>query len=224
MTVFDEEPWEAEIGQLLGGLPSIDPPDGFIDRALDHRPLHAGRIVLGLMAVALASLVAVTATGTVGRGVVAPELAVLSERHDAVTAGSGTGLDLPPASASIETGVRMPAGFERTGDYAGDDLEFAIYQRGSESVSVAVQDGRVDWDALPPGGLTTMEGQRAWVDRDLMIVIVEADSSAVTIIGLSAEEVASVLATVPRREPSTYDRLEETVSAIVGQFGFPSVG
>lgn len=221
MTAFEEEPWEAEIGQLLGGLPAVDPPEGFIDRALDHRPLYAGRLLTGLMALTIIAVVGVSVTGSLGRGRVAPELSVLAERHDSVNAG--TGLDLAPAPTAIETGVDMPAGFERTGDYAGDDLEFAIYERGDESISVIVQNGKADWESLPADGLTTIEGQRAWVASSDSTVVVQADGSVVTIIGLSAEEVGDVIVAVPRREPSAYDRVVETVAAVAGQLGFPNL-
>ncbi|MEM8923267.1 MAG: hypothetical protein AAGD35_07165 [Actinomycetota bacterium] len=47
-----EEPWEAEVSAALSALPSIEPPAGFMARATDHRPLHAGRSLAFLAATA----------------------------------------------------------------------------------------------------------------------------------------------------------------------------
>lgn len=60
-----EEPWEAEISGMLRGLPPVEPPAGFIEAAIDHRPLHAGRTMAAL---ALASLVAVIVATISGLG------------------------------------------------------------------------------------------------------------------------------------------------------------
>ena len=67
-----EEPWEADVGALLGALPPVDPPEGFIASALDHRPLYAGRIVVGLLGgfaamVVLAFVVTTSDESDVGR-------------------------------------------------------------------------------------------------------------------------------------------------------------
>ena len=58
-----DEPWEDEVAAALRGLPTIEPPAGFIDRAVDHRPLHAGRLAAGLAAVALVALGASLSVG-----------------------------------------------------------------------------------------------------------------------------------------------------------------
>ena len=51
-----EEPWEHNVAAALRGLPIVEPPAGFIDAAVDHRPLHAGRFASALVAVALVGL------------------------------------------------------------------------------------------------------------------------------------------------------------------------
>ncbi len=51
-----DEPWEQEVAGLLGRLPPVEPPAGFLARAVDHRPLHAGRTVVLLAALAAAGL------------------------------------------------------------------------------------------------------------------------------------------------------------------------
>lgn len=58
-----DDPWEHEVAAALRGLPTVEPPAGFIDRAVDHRPLHAGRRTAALAAVALFGLGASLSVG-----------------------------------------------------------------------------------------------------------------------------------------------------------------
>lgn len=76
--MFADEPWEAEISQLLGGLPSVDPPPGFIDQAIDHRPLFAGRALVGMLAAAAVVFGATFALGAFGQPRLVPELSTLT--------------------------------------------------------------------------------------------------------------------------------------------------
>ncbi len=82
---FEEESWEGEIQALLGSLPEIDPPDGFISQSIDHRPLFAGRIGLGLVVVAAGVVGACVAVGAFGPREVVPELASMSQQHEMST-------------------------------------------------------------------------------------------------------------------------------------------
>ena len=58
-----DEPWELDVAAALRGLPAVEPPAGFIDRAVDHRPLHAGRFAAALVAVALVGVGASLSVG-----------------------------------------------------------------------------------------------------------------------------------------------------------------
>jgi hypothetical protein len=62
-----EEPWEAEVGSLLGRLPMVEPPEGFMAAALDHRPLRGGRTLLSLVALVVAAVAAVVGTDLIER-------------------------------------------------------------------------------------------------------------------------------------------------------------
>ncbi len=123
----------------------------------------------------------------------------------------------------VETPVDMPDGFERTRNLAAEDIRQAVYGRNDEAVSVFVQPGRLRWDSLPADGLTEIDGLQAFVDENRMAVVVEASGSIVTIMGLSTDEVSDVLETIPRSGPTWRDRLDNTVSAITGQLGYPDV-
>jgi hypothetical protein len=221
---FDEEPWEAQVNSMLAGLPEIEPPAGFIDSALDHRPLHAGRILVGLLSISLAAVLASIATGAVGRTQITPRLDDLALRHNSavqagVLGGSQVDVDYP-----VEMPVDMPDGFQRTRNLAAEDIRQAVYGRGDESVSVFVQEGTVQWDGLPSDGLTRIDGLTAWVDDARLLTVVEASNSVVTIVGLPADEVAEVLDGVPRTGPTVGQRAQDTVNAITRQLGFPDLG
>jgi hypothetical protein len=218
---FDEEPWEGQIGAMLGRLPAVDPPPGFMDAAVDRRPLHAGRIMVAL---AIASIVAVSAavlTGVTTAEPVAPAVDELARRHNSAVEAGVLG-SLGPGTGSVgETPVELPPGFERAGDVAARDLQQAVYARGDEAVSVFVQQGPVAWELMPSEGLTDIDGMRAWVDQSRRIVVVEAGGEIVTVVGLSGDEVADVVAELPRTGLTVGERATRTVRAITGQFGFP---
>lgn len=76
--VFPDEPWEAEISKMLSGLGSVEPPPGFIDQAIDHRPLFAGRALVGLLAAAAVVFGATFALGAFGQPRLVPELSTLT--------------------------------------------------------------------------------------------------------------------------------------------------
>lgn len=216
----EEEPWEAEVGAMLGALPMVDPPTGFIDRALDHRPLHAGRVLTSLAAVCVLAVVAAVLTGATGRATVVPQVDELAQRHVTVQAGI-----LGPTDAEvdfrIDTPLTMPDGFERTRNLAAEDLQQAFYDNGVHTASVFIQDGEPDWEALPEEGLRDIDGVVAWVDDDRELAVVEASGKTVTIVGLSAGEIGPVLDTIPRSEPTAWDRTQELVGAIARQLGYP---
>ncbi len=76
--LFPDEPWEAEISQMLSGLASVEPPPGFIEQAIDHRPLFAGRSLVGLLAGAALVFGATFALGAFGHPRLVPELSTLT--------------------------------------------------------------------------------------------------------------------------------------------------
>lgn len=62
-----EEPWEAHIASLLADLAPVEPPDGFLARAVDHRPRFAGRTVLGLGLGSVVLVASIMAAGGLNR-------------------------------------------------------------------------------------------------------------------------------------------------------------
>ena len=214
-----EEPWEAEIGALLGNLPAIDPPDGFLASAVDHRPLYAGRVLVALMAAAMAAVVATSVAGLTNHSLVTPDFDAFAQRHLAAQATFATS----EAAAADGEGplVSVPEVYEVKADLIADDLRQAVYAMGGETVSVFVQEGHLDWDALPVAGRRRLGGDQAWVDEELAVTVVQAGDEIVTIVGLPSDQVAAMVAALPDKERSALDRLTVVVAALTRQLGFP---
>ena len=100
-----EEPWETHVASALAGLPLVEPPDGFLARAVDHRPLHAGRTLAAWAAIAAAGLglsLALGASEPAGEGAAASEAENVA---DADGFGSGLGTLRSPTFAEIGEGL-----------------------------------------------------------------------------------------------------------------------
>lgn len=217
-----EEAWEAEVTDLLAGLPFVDPPPGLIDDALDHRPLYAGRTLAGLGVMAVLALGAFVGFGDVDFGgvdgdFVVPPVADLVAQHDATAGDDVAGGDLlnPALGFTIGSGTdavqiepipdgdasntaSLPDGFERQATFAGAELEQQVFNSADGAASIFLQPGSVDFDELPAEGRTTIDGVAAWSDPSTETVVVQAADATVTIVGLSEEEVATVVASLER--------------------------
>ncbi len=218
-----EEPWEAELSATLGQLPPVPPPAGFIDSAIDHRPLYAGRILAALAATTVILIALVAGTGVVERAGVVPPIDDLVVQHD-VTARAGFAAEADEDRAGIDSPLTLPEGFEQAGTVAAEDLRQAVYARGDESVSVFVQDGRVDWSGLPEGGLADLDGLPAWVDGERRIAVIEAAGSTVTVVGLAPEELQRTLEATPRTTAGFGERIGDLADAVAGVFGYAPAG
>lgn len=234
-----EEPWELEVGALLGRLPDVDPPDGFIDAALDRPPHQAGRLLAVLSAITVVALAAASLLDSRGPASVVPPVDELLARHD-LTALAGSSVQEAEGAEEAEgvegadqgSGpgelVELPAGFHRaagrgatggTGTAGADELRQAVYARGDQSVSVFVQDGPVAWESLPPDRMTELDGVAAWVDTERRVAVIEIDGVAVTIVGLGAGDVGE-LRTTARPGGEAGSDAQGVVDAIVRRLGF----
>ncbi len=239
---FDEEPWEHEIAALLADLPDVEPPAGFIEAAIDHRPLHGGRTAVGATTVCVLAVGLLGAIGIVGPRLVAPSLSQLSSHHRLVataTAAIGTPLDetsdpmlveafrndadfdastevevMPPGPEPLD----LPTDFEHRGDLVVDDLRQSVYAHGDETVSVFVFEGQADFAALGSEGVRRFGDVEGWVDEDDRMLIVEAGDHVVTIVGLDPGEMAQVLGDV---RPEPVNRWQAFAGELTAQLGFP---
>ena len=221
-----EEGWEADVGSLLGALPEVEPPEGFIAAALDHRPLGALRT---LVALGVAVLVAVAASLAVGSGGgIIPALDDLNARHAAASSRLGaTGGEADPGP-SVGGATAGPTesleshGYEQAELIDADDLRQAVFARDGEVVSVFELDGeQLAWSELPAGDRTVVGENEAWVDEERAMTIVETGDGIVAIVGLAPGDVAAIIDDLPASEPSLGDRAEALAASLAGQLGFP---
>ena len=147
-----------------------------------------------------------------------------ADRHSSVVATGVLGAGSPAEDQPVNTGVATPDGFEQAQNITTEDLRQTLYARGEDSVSVFVQEGRVQWNALPPSGLTEIDGLQVWVDETQQWTVVETPDGVVTIVGLPIDDVSQVLAEVPRTGPGLGDRVHDLVKAVTEQLGYADLG
>lgn len=231
MNFEPEEEWEASISAMLSGLGPVDPPDGFMASALNHRPLYAGRTTLGLSALALFAMAMAVSLGGLKSSGVVPKVDSMAEQHSLVAASFFSPFQsepLPQADSSDPDELMaelpqliLPSGLEPKAFFAGVDFQQALFSGtdgGSDAVSIFHQPGLVDFSKLPTEGLRKIEGVPAWVDAEQSITVLQAKDEAVTIVGLSADEVANVVRSVPR--PNALDKITEAMNTITSHLGF----
>jgi hypothetical protein len=229
-----EEDWEASISAMLSGLGPVDPPDGFIASALNHRPLYAGRTTLGISAVALFSMALAVGLGGLRSNGVVPQVASLAEQHSLVAASFFSPFQSGPLPTTNDENpdeliaqlpeVELPSGLEAKAFFEGADFQQALFSgdgAGNHAVSIFHQPGLVDFSALPAQGLRMIADVPAWVDTEQSITVLQAKDEAVTIVGLSADEVADVVQSVPR--PDFGDKVTEAINTITSHLGFPDL-
>ncbi len=114
--LFPDEPWEADISDLLGQLGMVDPPPGFIDQAIDRRPLFAGRSLVGLSAAAAVLFAGSLALGAFGQPRLVPELNTLTSGTAMIQTGSSASVFRQPGQVELD---ELPGGTRM--DLAGRD-------------------------------------------------------------------------------------------------------
>lgn len=234
MNFEPEEEWEASISAMLSGLGPVDPPDGFMARALNHRPLYAGRTTLGLGAFALFAMAMAVGLGGLKSSGVVPKVDSMAEQHSLVAAsffGPFQSEQLPETDPGGQDELiaqlpqmKLPSGLEPKAFFEGVDFQQALFSgtdAGNDAVSIFHQPGLVDFSELPADGLMKIEGVPAWVDAEKSITVLQARDEAVVIVGLSADEVSNVVRSVPR--PNTIDKITEAMNTITSHLGFPNL-
>lgn len=194
---IEEEDWEAGISSMLATLPSVEPPPGLVEHALDHRPLHAGRIFMVLCGAAAFVLIGWIGFDVATRATVVPPVSELVAHHDA-TGGDST---LGAAGAGLTVG--------------DDTLSVEV----DESVTVFRQPGSVDFLELAPEGRTTIDGVPAWVDPERRTVVVQAGNEVVIIVGVAEEDIPGVVAGLPT-EQSPWHEIADRLNSLTSQIGF----
>lgn len=233
-----EEAWEGEIGRLLADLPMMDPPEGFIDQALNHRPLYSGRTTVLALAASVLSIVVVSMTGLLADEMFVPDLEALLSRHSATEAGllggviptGGSGnadyvfeVIEEPAEAGAAS-VVLPSEFEWEASFGVKDLRQRVFAADGQTVSVFHEPGQIDFTELPVEGLLSVDGVVAWADPSRDLVIMQTTDSAVTIIGMSPEGLGEMMEGLEVVDgPSRWRRFSRRINRVTRQLGFPDL-
>ncbi len=232
-----EEPWEAEVGALLSRLPaSIEPPSGFIARAVNRPPRHGWSILAGLVAASVLAIVLGVALDE--QGPIAPAIDELAQAHLSASADRPDPGDPSGAAAGEGLVVQGHApwlapvvdGYELVAPAAGTDVPQARYERADATVSIFFLDDPVDWTALPADGHRTVDDVRAWVDADGSLAVVEVGGEAVAVAGADVDEVlAAAMAadtdggrSAESGDRSFGERVDHLMADIVSHVGFPT--
>jgi hypothetical protein len=159
---------------MVRSLPAVDPPFGFYERMLSPRTSrrrHRWPSAVAAVGVAAATIVLIVGI-TPAADLVVPPVAAYADRHlDMVTdsTDSSSSAFTPVAPDQLdEMGVpaRLASGYERRSGYAGSgDVTHIVYVKGTIIISVYEQPGLVEWDALPPGGVSVQVGAEPMWDR-----------------------------------------------------------
>jgi len=152
---FPDEPWEAEIANMLGGLRTVEPPPGFIDQAIDHRPLFAGRALLGLAAAAALVFAGSFAMGAFGQPRLVPELSTLTSGAAVAQSGPSASVFREPGSIELDElpgGRRMSlAGRDAWVDHENDVVVVATDSAVVTMVGVTPEEAEVLLDDIDGG-------------------------------------------------------------------------
>lgn len=205
---MEEAAWEHEIAALLGGLDLVEPPPGAIAEAMDHRPLFAGRTLVGAGA-AMVVLGLGLALGGALSGLVRPQVDQMAQAHGATEAGLLGGV-LPTGGDEVI--------FEITDEATASD-EQEVYAVDGEATSVFRTWGDVDFDALDPDGRLVLAGHNAWFDGD-DVVVAQVDGHAVTIVGADLDAAEQVLAGLDLSEPGSWSRFLVRLDDLTAGLGF----
>lgn len=224
-----EEPWEREIHDLLSSLPPVDPPDGFLQRAIDHRPKYAARMSAAAVATVVGVTLAVVGFGLVGDPTpVAPPVGSLTERHAQAAAGFGATaladqapLFEPVADPDGRELLELPVPFELEAALRHGEVVQLLYTDGAELVSVFLQRGAVQWDQLPAGGRQRAGERPVWVDRRDPTVVFEAGGFVVCVVGMDVDRALELLRQAPEDPVTLTDRLGALAREVARQAGFP---
>ncbi len=242
-SAFQEEEWEAEIGSLLAAMPPVDPPLGFIDRAIDHRPKYAGRTsVLAVVASVLALVLAASA-GLMDEEEFVPDLDALVSQHSATEATLLSGIlpgTMAEGSSQVfvlldetnesddtlvdEVLVVLPSDFSWHAAFEDNGVRQGVLASEDETVSVFREPGQVNFAELPSEGLTEVGGVTAWSDPERDLTIVQTRHGAVTIVGLSPDLMPEVVQSLEAEKSSLWGGLSRGLNRLTHELGFPNLG
>lgn len=240
---LNEEEWEHEIGQLFGDLPMVEPPEGFLAKALDRPPMYAGRTTALSIVASVVAVVLISSTGLLREETFVPDLNALVSRHSATEAGlfggvlSTGGLDTSDSvfvlveqdvSDAAES-VELPPEFEWEANFGADGVSQGVYIAGDKAVSVFTEPGRVDPELMPAEDHLSVGEFMVWADSGRNLVTVQTADSVVTVVGLDvADLTAATLVEITASLEAEGDRsfwqlAGQELNMVTRQLGFPDL-
>lgn len=194
-----EEAWELEIAALLSGLEPVDPPTGAIASAIDHRPLFAGRSLLGAAAAALVLGAGLGFSGRLATDV-RPQVDDMADAHTTV-------------EASFLSSV-VPLGANPGADVGAE----AVWEIDGQPVSMFREWGAVDSTAMADAEHLELSGYPVWIQGD--VVVAQVGDSAVTLVGADVASAAAILSQTEASEASLWTRLLVRIDDATAGIGF----
>ena len=205
-----EEPWEAEISLLLGGLGSVEAPEGFLEQAIDRRPPAAGRAIAGLLAAVVALAAIGVATGlTDATRSISPDFDALETRHRTIDPAT-----VDPAVTADDLPPGVPEGFVVVDRLDDGPWDHEVVSRARGAVSVFRQSGSLDVSGLD-GTWRTVGATEVWV-TSAGPVMFEHDGEVFVVVGLEADQL------VEPRPSSVAERVGDFIGDLTRELGFPS--
>lgn len=233
---------------LVRDLGEVEPPQGFLERALPgERSRFSPRLgLVGLVAVAAAWVLILA----VGLGVALPDVSPpvdeFADQHAEVADATETSPTLPERSdglqrlspeevSDLDAPFVVPDAidpFERVAAYAGEGTVQVLYADREREVSVFQQEGSLDWDELPAEGRRDdPDVGRAWVGTvetpsgpAAVAVVPRGGDIVYTVIATSPEEAWQVAERLPPpRDYSIAERTKRNLEGVARRLGFGRV-
>lgn len=227
----------------LRSLPAVDATRVVEHLLARHRTaIRAGAVFVGLAAVVVGSL---ALTAAVIRSDVVPDIDAVVAAHLAATDADDRGhleelfglegmadakdvgrVGTPYIAPSAMAADRST--LTRRAVYDGSDLAVIVYDNGSAVVSVFQQPGRLDWDALPSGRISTLGERTVWTPgpraaqrtgRDPAVLVSQLGHVVVTVVSADSDAAAAVVAGLPEgHRDSSWDRVHDACSRFTSVF------
>lgn len=208
---------------LVRGLTAVEPPAGFLDRvsALGPAPRsqlrHNTRFAVANIAAAAAVWVGVVGVARLTGGEqVRPAFADLVGTHEA---SALVGVDRIALRSSDDVPNVLGDGYRLVDVDVVDGRREAHYTDGDEWLSMYVEPGRLDTEALPDDARAI--GSGAWTLRleGDEVAVTERDDTVIVLVGAdSAAVIGSVGADAPA--PSIRQRVDAAARGLLDCFGF----
>ncbi len=210
---------------ILRSLAAAEPPAGFLDRVAQRGPAprsqvrHHTRFAVANIAAAAAVWIGVVGVVrlTTGGEPVRPALAELVDAH---TANSFSGLDRISVRSTDAVPSSLDGGYRLIDTRVVDGRRQAVYTDGREWLSMFVEPGRLDTNALPADA-HALEGGPGWAMRigTDEVVVVQRGDTVVVLVGAGSETVMTA-AGGRAPSPSVHQRIDAAARGVLDSFGF----